>query len=94
MCGALGTLAFTWSGFAPNHLDIAPRHADVLMGLTNTAGTLPGIIGVLITGWLVDLTGSYASAFALAAAMNVCGALVWLGFSTARPVVESIDEHA
>jgi hypothetical protein len=26
----------------PNHLDIAPRYADVLMGITNTAGTVPG----------------------------------------------------
>src|SRR5690606_12846363 len=61
MCGALGALAFTWSGFLPNHLDIAPRYADVLMGLTNTAGTLPGIIGVAVTGWLVDATGAYGS---------------------------------
>ena len=38
MCGALGTLACTWSGYAPNHLEIAPRHAAVLMGITNTAG--------------------------------------------------------
>lgn len=94
MCGALGTLGFTWSGFAPNHLDIAPHHADVLMGVTNTAGTLPGVIGVLITGWLVDVTGTYASAFALAAAINVGGALVWLAFSTAKPVVELDDSAA
>lgn len=94
MCGALGTLGFTWSGFAPNHLDIAPRHADVLMGVTNTAGTVPGVIGVLITGWLVDVTGTYASAFALAAAINICGALVWLAFSSAKPVVELDDSVA
>jgi MFS transporter, ACS family, solute carrier family 17 (sodium-dependent inorganic phosphate cotransporter), other len=94
MCGALGTLGFTWSGFAPNHLDIAPRHADVLMGVTNTAGTLPGVIGVLITGWLVDITGTYTSAFILAAAINVGGALVWLAFSTAKPIVELDDSAA
>jgi ACS family sodium-dependent inorganic phosphate cotransporter len=87
MCGALGALAFTWSGFLPNHLDIAPRYADVLMGLTNTAGTVPGIVGVAVTGWLVDSTGSYTSAFALAAAISLVGALVWLAFGTGKRVL-------
>ena len=88
MCGALGLLAFTWSGFVPNHLDIAPRYADVLMGITNTAGTIPGIIGVAITGWMVDTTGTYAAAFALCAAVNIFGAVVWLFFATAERVID------
>ncbi len=88
MCGALGALAFTWSGFAPNHLDIAPRYADVLMGLTNTAGTIPGIVGVAVTGWLLDTTGTYASAFALAAGINLFGALIWLAFGTGHRVLD------
>lgn len=88
MCGALGTLAFTWSGFAPNHLDIAPRHADVLMGITNTFGTIPGVLGVAITGWLLDVTGDYSMAFVLVAAINVLGAVVWVLFGTGRRVVD------
>jgi ACS family sodium-dependent inorganic phosphate cotransporter len=88
MCGALGMLAFTWSGMMPNHLEIAPRYADVLMGITNTAATIPGIIGVAATGWLVDVTGTYASAFVLAAVINVFGAIIWLLFGTSRRVVE------
>ena len=88
MCGALGALAFTWSGFIPNHLDIAPRYADILMGITNTAGTVPGIIGVAITGWLVDVSGTYSAAFALAAAINIVGAIVWLVFATGERVID------
>ena len=88
MCGALGLLAFAYSGFAPNPLEIAPRYAGILAGITNTVATIPGIIGVAVTGWLVDVTGSYASAFALAAGMNVFGAITWLLFATARPVVD------
>jgi MFS transporter, ACS family, solute carrier family 17 (sodium-dependent inorganic phosphate cotransporter), other len=88
MCGVMGTLALTWSGFGPNHMDIAPRHADVLMGITNTAGTVPGIIAVALTGWLVETSGTYASAFTLAAAINVFGAVVWLFFATARRVAD------
>ncbi len=88
MCGALGFIALTWSGFVPNHLDIAPRYADVLMGITNTAGTVPGIIGVYITGWLVDSTGNYGAAFMLCAGVQLFGAVVWLFFSTARRIVD------
>lgn len=88
MCGALGALGFTWSGFLPNHLDIAPRYADVLMGITNTAGTVPGIFAVAITGWLVDMSGSYNTAFALTAAVNMFGLAVWLLFGTGRRVVD------
>ena len=88
MCGALGFLALTWSGFVPNHLDLAPRYADVLMGITNTAGTIPGIIGVIITGWLVDTTGTYSSAFALCAGINLFGAIVWFFFASAKRVID------
>lgn len=60
ICGYLGTTTVTavlfltlgvgmgglgLAGFAINHLDIAPKYAGVLMGITNTAATLPGIVG-------------------------------------------------
>jgi ACS family sodium-dependent inorganic phosphate cotransporter len=87
MCGALGFTGFTLSGYASNHIDIAPRYADVLVGITNTAGTVPGIIGVIIAGWLVDLTGSFSSVFLLAASINVIGIFVWLKYGTAERVI-------
>ena len=75
MCGATGCLACCMPGFAPNGLDIAPRYADVIFGISNTFATLPGIFGVLITGWLIDRTGNYATAFLLAAGVALFGAL-------------------
>lgn len=88
LCGALGVLGFTWAGFGPNHLDVAPRYADVLAGLTNTAGNLPGVIGVVVTGWMVDLTGGFSAAFQLTALINVIGALIWLKWSTGEKVID------
>ena len=44
----VGVGGFAVAGFYTNHLDIAPRYAGVLMALTNTAGTLPGIVGPLV----------------------------------------------
>ncbi|MEM7708717.1 MAG: ACS family MFS transporter [Pseudomonadota bacterium] len=84
ICGALGMLAFTWSGFAPNHLDIAPRYAGFLLGVTNTAGSVPGVIGITVTGFLLETTGSYTGTFVLAAAICSIGAVVWLLFGSAE----------
>ncbi|KAK4370303.1 hypothetical protein RND71_009778 [Anisodus tanguticus] len=51
---ALGFLALGRAGFAVNHMDIAPRYAGIVMGDSNTAGTLAGIVGVDLTGRLLE----------------------------------------
>lgn len=38
------------SGFNVNHLDIAPRYASILMGISNGVGTLSGMVCPLIVG--------------------------------------------
>ena len=42
---ALGCASFSTVGLYCNHADLSPRHAPFLLGLTNTTGALPGIIG-------------------------------------------------
>jgi len=84
---SLGLSSFTFAGFASNHLDIAPRHAGILFGISNTFATIPGIIGVALTGYLVDVTGTFASAFYLTAGMYVFGLIVWQLFSTGEKVI-------
>ena len=42
---AVGFQGWALAGFNINHLDIAPRFSGVLMGLSNSAATLPGFIG-------------------------------------------------
>ena len=34
----LGALGFSRGGFSVNHMDIAPKYAGVVMGISNTAG--------------------------------------------------------
>ena len=45
---ALGCTAFGRSAYSINHVDIAPRFAGVLFGLTNTVATIPGMISPYI----------------------------------------------
>jgi ACS family sodium-dependent inorganic phosphate cotransporter len=58
----------------------------VLVGISNTIATIPGIAGVAITGWLVDTTGTYSSAFLLTAVVSVGGAMFYLLFGSGRPL--------
>lgn len=44
MCVATASLAFCQAGFAPNCLDVAPNHADVIYGISNTFATPPGLL--------------------------------------------------
>jgi ACS family sodium-dependent inorganic phosphate cotransporter len=86
VCAATGCLGLGMAGFLPNWLDIAPRHSAVLVGISNTIATIPGIAGVAITGWLVDTTGTYSSAFLLTAVVCVGGAMFYLLFGSGRPL--------
>lgn len=87
-CGATGTLAFCTAGFAPNPFDIAPRHADVIWGVSNTFATIPGIVGVAVTGWLVDRTGGYAAPFLLTAGLGVAGAVLFTALGSGERQID------
>lgn len=49
LCVAVGAGGFALSGFNVNHLDVAPKYAGVLMGVTNTFATIPGFAAPLFT---------------------------------------------
>jgi len=88
MCFATGTWACCMAGFAPNCFDIAPKHADVIWGLSNTVATIPGVVGVYVTGWLVDRTGTFVAPFVLTAGIALAGAVFYLIFGSGRREIE------
>jgi MFS transporter, ACS family, solute carrier family 17 (sodium-dependent inorganic phosphate cotransporter), other len=79
---AIGGGSLGVAGFAVNHLDIAPRYAGILMGLTNTFAQLPGIIGVALTGFIVSATHSFAGAFYLTALIDLVGLVCYLAMGS------------
>jgi len=81
-------LALCLAGFSPNSFDIAPLYADVIWGISNTFATVPGIVGVAVTGWLIERTGTYRAPFVLTAGIAVFGALVFLTFGSGRRQID------
>jgi ACS family sodium-dependent inorganic phosphate cotransporter len=88
LCAATGALGMCNCGFPPAMMDVAPRHGALIYGVSNTFATLPGIVGVAATGWLVDRTGTYSAGFALTAGVGIAGALVFGLLFDARPLLD------
>ena len=87
-CCAAGALSISNAGFATNCFDLAPRHSEVIWGISNTFATLPGIFGVYITGWLIDRTGSYAVPFFVTGGIALLGTLFYLLFASGEHKVD------
>ncbi|XP_051145364.1 probable anion transporter 5 isoform X2 [Andrographis paniculata] len=95
---ALGFLALGRAGFAVNHMDVAPRYAGIIMGVSNTAGTLAGIVGVDLTGRLLeagkaaqlDLTNpdSWRAVFFIPGSLCILSSLVFLLLSTGERIFD------
>lgn len=86
MTAALALGSFTQSGVYSNHQDIGPQYAGVLLGISNTAAAIPGIVGVALTGYILDETGSWGVVFGIAIGFYVLGTVVYNLFATGERV--------
>ncbi|KAH9514175.1 hypothetical protein Btru_030464 [Bulinus truncatus] len=66
-------------GYVVNHLDLAPSYAGILFGITNTAGTIPGMIAPIIAGALTPnrTAEEWKAVFYVCAAVAAFGAVVF-----------------
>jgi MFS family permease len=69
-----------------------PRAAGQWMGVQNMIGNLAGVVAPLVTGFVLDSTGKYYWAFAIAAGVALCGTLA---FGLLIPKLEQVawPEH-
>lgn len=70
--------------YAIGQLYAGPDRAASWIGIQNAIGSLSGIIGPVVTGVIVDVTGGFGGAFAFCAAISVLGAVL---FAFALPPV-------
>ena len=92
----LGWLLFTGAAmgcgpvmvYAMSQMYAGPRLAGSWVGVQNALASLSGILGPVVTGLIVDASGSYFGAFAFAAAISAAGALL---FAFALPPIRQIE---
>ncbi|MFN0171693.1 MAG: MFS transporter [Bryobacteraceae bacterium] len=65
-----------------------PAAAGRWSGIQNAVGNLGGVVSPLVTGFAVERSGSFLSAFAVAAVIGAAGALAYLAFV---PRVEPVN---
>ncbi|XP_052167863.1 probable anion transporter 5, chloroplastic [Oryza glaberrima] len=86
LTSGLALSSFALSGLYCTHQDISREYASILLGITNTVGAVPGIVGVALTGYLLDTTHSWSiSLFAPSIFFYLTGTAVWLAFASSEP---------
>ena len=73
---------FSAGGFIVNHADIGPRHTGRLMGITNMIAALPGLVGGVLTGIILDVTNSWDIVFYVVAGITFFGGIFYLVFAS------------
>uniref|UniRef100_A0A7C9A4V8 Major facilitator superfamily (MFS) profile domain-containing protein n=2 Tax=Opuntia streptacantha TaxID=393608 RepID=A0A7C9A4V8_OPUST len=94
LTSGLALSSFALSGLYCTHQDMSPEYASILLGITNTVGAVPGIVGVALTGYLLDSTHSWSiSLFAPSIFFYLTGTIVWLAFASSKPQNFSTKLH-
>ncbi|XP_060238704.1 voltage-gated purine nucleotide uniporter SLC17A9 isoform X2 [Meriones unguiculatus] len=83
---SIGFQTFNHSGISVNIQDLAPSCAGFLFGVANTAGALAGVVGVCLSGYLIESTGSWTCVFNLVAIISNLGLCTFLVFGKAQRV--------
>lgn len=67
--------------------DIAPRYSGVLLGMSNTAGVLAGVLGTAATGMILK-TGTWDDVWRVAICLYLVGTVIWNLFSTGEQILD------
>ncbi|MFT6434792.1 MAG: ACS family sodium-dependent inorganic phosphate cotransporter [Candidatus Azotimanducaceae bacterium] len=73
---------FGAGGFIVNHADIGPKYTGRLMGITNTFAAIPGLVGGILTGIILDVTNSWDMVFYVTAGVTFFGGAFYLIFAS------------
>uniref|UniRef100_A0A671L8K5 Sialin n=1 Tax=Sinocyclocheilus anshuiensis TaxID=1608454 RepID=A0A671L8K5_9TELE len=76
---------FSAAGVYINQIDIAPRYAGTLLGITNTFGMISGVLAPIVVGYLTrDVITGWRHVFWLSAGVSAFGAIFYVIFGTGK----------
>ncbi|KAM4725874.1 sialin isoform 2-T2 [Anableps anableps] len=83
------------AGVYVNQIDIAPRYAGFLLGITNTFGTIPGVVAPIVTGYFTEdhTMAGWRKVFWVAAGINMGGAVIYTMFGSAKIQAWAVEEE-
>ncbi|MBM4761281.1 MFS transporter [Bacillus sp. B15-48] len=84
---SMGALTLTQGGFFSIPIILAPKNAGMIVGLYGTIGTMAGITAPILTGFVIDMSGSYETAMYLGSGMAIAGAAFLLTITKIKPIV-------
>jgi len=85
ICAATSLNAFVYSGCNANHIDLSPKYAGILMGISHTIANIAGFIAPDVVGNLTEKNNTreqWKIVFFIAAGVYVFGALIFVLFSS------------
>eukprot|EP01127_Copromyxa_protea_P010255 TRINITY_DN2489_c0_g1_i1.p1 TRINITY_DN2489_c0_g1~~TRINITY_DN2489_c0_g1_i1.p1 ORF type:complete len:282 (+),score=51.39 TRINITY_DN2489_c0_g1_i1:105-950(+) len=76
---SLASVGFSTGGVSVNVLDLSEKYVTSLVAFVNTCGSLPGILGVFVTGYILETTNNnWVAVFMLTAAICGVSLILWL----------------
>ncbi|XP_001336574.1 voltage-gated purine nucleotide uniporter SLC17A9 isoform X2 [Danio rerio] len=87
----IGLSTFHNSGVSVNVNDQAPSCAGALYGVMNTCAAFTGLLMVYISGYMIEVTGSWVNVFSVLALVNVIGVAVFITLGEAKRI-DQLDE--
>ena len=91
MCIGVASSGLMHSGYNVNMLDIAPRYACVIMGITNTVGTITGFLSPMMVGFITVNKVSLISLQTKFCHREIINITLLLVSHSARPVPPTIS---
>merc|ERR1719239_290052 len=79
-----GSMALSNGGYAVNHVDLSPRFAGILIGITNAAAAIPGFAAPAMVGYLTDNNNTlpqWQIVFYISASVYAFGSLLYAVFA-------------
>jgi ACS family glucarate transporter-like MFS transporter len=86
LCVSLGAIGLTQVSIWSATQDLGRSSTGVVAGWTNFWGNAAGVVGPVLTAYLVEWTGSWAGALLGIALSGFAGAVLWLFVHPERPV--------
>eukprot|EP00794_Sanderia_malayensis_P005170 gene5170-5822_t len=80
MCIAVAFFGLSFTGFMVNPLDIAPKYAGIIIGISNCVSTTPGFIGPSLVGIITkdEKPSQWQLVFLVMGAISILGIIIFM----------------